>query len=434
MRKNLFLCLIATGGIVLLFLSLLSSGWYDPNWQSRRAIRIDNTNNSSDLIGYQIGLNLLFEDNHHPDLDDVRFTKDNGIKPLPYWIEEYMPEGMSLAWVKIPCIPAQSTVVIYMYYNNPEAQSESDGYAVFDFFEDFSDGDISDWYPVVGNWLGTNYYLEQTLVANHMKIVSSNEFDAPDGIITEADMYYNSYYDYSGLHLFFSKDMNGNQGYKFGFAGLNVGGTRICLINYGVSNIVTDPGISAVTHKYQWIKNTVTYDGNGNYSLLLRAPNNTHVFISMNHTQFTPPFYLGAYVGAPIFIDNYRQRKYTYPEPTHRFGPEENYDGQSSKRTDSIDESSESEVKVDIVSPLFTQPVRIQFTLPQSALVSGTLYDRTGREIATFIHEKYMSQGKQTISIDRIEKVATGPYFIRFRIAYENGSVKYLGKKLLLSR
>ena len=43
-------------------------------------------------------------------------------------------------WVKVPSIPANSEKVIYMYLGNPSASSESNGDAVFDFFDDFEDG------------------------------------------------------------------------------------------------------------------------------------------------------------------------------------------------------------------------------------------------------------------------------------------------------
>jgi len=55
---------------------------------------------------------------------------------LPYWIEKWDPQNeQAKVWVKVPRIPANSSVDLYVYYGNPSAVSESDGEAVFEFFD-----------------------------------------------------------------------------------------------------------------------------------------------------------------------------------------------------------------------------------------------------------------------------------------------------------
>ncbi|MCW7079444.1 MAG: DUF2341 domain-containing protein, partial [Canidatus Methanoxibalbensis ujae] len=70
--------------------------------------------------------------------EDIRFTNEEG-NLLDYWIEEWdAVNETAKVWVKVPSIPANSSVVIYMYYGNPYASSASNGDATFEFFDDFS--------------------------------------------------------------------------------------------------------------------------------------------------------------------------------------------------------------------------------------------------------------------------------------------------------
>ena len=83
-----------------------------------------------------------------PDFSDIRFTADDGVTKLSYWLQEKVDEDYAIFWVKVPSIPASpGKALIYVYYGNPDAVSESDGEATFEFFDDFDDGviDSSKW-------------------------------------------------------------------------------------------------------------------------------------------------------------------------------------------------------------------------------------------------------------------------------------------------
>jgi len=56
---------------------------------------------------------------------DITYTK------LTYW------RNYTLVWIKVPFIPANGEARVYMYYGNPDAESESNGTEVFEFFDDF---------------------------------------------------------------------------------------------------------------------------------------------------------------------------------------------------------------------------------------------------------------------------------------------------------
>ena len=78
------------------------------------------------------------------DFGDVRFTSDDGITEIPYWMEEKVDGDYAIFWVKVPSIPASpDTVTIYIYYGNPSATTTSNGEATFpDLFDHFDNGQI----------------------------------------------------------------------------------------------------------------------------------------------------------------------------------------------------------------------------------------------------------------------------------------------------
>jgi len=74
---------------------------------------------------------------------DIRFINTSEETKLPYWIEEWNYNGTSKIWVKVDSIPEGSNICLYLYYGNTSAESESDGDATFEFFDDF-EGDSID--------------------------------------------------------------------------------------------------------------------------------------------------------------------------------------------------------------------------------------------------------------------------------------------------
>jgi len=61
-----------------------------------------------------------------PDGSDIRFTLDDGITEIPFYIEKWdSVREKATIWAKIPEIPANGQVKIYMYYYNPNANLPS---------------------------------------------------------------------------------------------------------------------------------------------------------------------------------------------------------------------------------------------------------------------------------------------------------------------
>ncbi|WP_290900677.1 DUF2341 domain-containing protein, partial [Ferroglobus sp.] len=116
-------------------------------WKYRLPIYIEELS-GNDLTDYQILVELTatnFNWSHiNDDCSDIRFATEEGVR-LNYWIETCDYENRAKIWVKVPLIPANENITIYMYYGNPSAPSKSNGFRTFVFFDDFDDGDISDW-------------------------------------------------------------------------------------------------------------------------------------------------------------------------------------------------------------------------------------------------------------------------------------------------
>jgi len=129
---------VSTGDVKL----AVKSGWYNPSWSRRMPITINNSGSS--LTDYQVRVNVTYDADMKSDFGDIRFADSNGSTLLSHWRESYTTATSATFWVKVPSIPS-GTKIIYMYYGSGAASSASDGDATFEFFDDFEDGDISDW-------------------------------------------------------------------------------------------------------------------------------------------------------------------------------------------------------------------------------------------------------------------------------------------------
>ena len=85
------------------------------------------------------------------DGSDIYFVDESG-SPLYYFVEDFdLQNRKATIWVKIPNIPASSTVTVYMYFGweNPY-NAYHDPYSVFPFYDGF-DTDLSRWDAYAGN-------------------------------------------------------------------------------------------------------------------------------------------------------------------------------------------------------------------------------------------------------------------------------------------
>jgi glucose/arabinose dehydrogenase/PKD repeat protein len=109
--------------------------WFDPAWTKRRRLVFDNSGQSGDLVDFPVLVRLdpgrIDYGSVNPDGSDLRFADAFG-NPLAYDIEEWVPGGESIVWVRVPLITGGSASdSIFMYYGNPGAASAEDPTSVW---------------------------------------------------------------------------------------------------------------------------------------------------------------------------------------------------------------------------------------------------------------------------------------------------------------
>ncbi|RLC73779.1 MAG: hypothetical protein DRI26_00045 [Chloroflexi bacterium] len=121
--------------------SLLKIAPWLSGFSYRKRLIINGSNGAG--TGYQIKLKIgsssggdFHLNGHCSDFpNDIRFTKDDGLTLLKYWIEDPSEDPITV-WVKIDD-NLDSNKEIYCYYGSSIASSLSDGEETFEFFDDF---------------------------------------------------------------------------------------------------------------------------------------------------------------------------------------------------------------------------------------------------------------------------------------------------------
>ncbi|MFH0764506.1 MAG: DUF2341 domain-containing protein [Candidatus Omnitrophota bacterium] len=151
--------------ITYMDLSGVLGTWGNPElsgFARRLPIYITNTENrtpKTDLFNYQMRIrvgeskgakdcDVYLTGAVRADFADVRFTNADKETLLPYYTEGITGRSPNRAadfWVKIPQIPFNDNIIIYLYYGKSGAKSLSDADAVFDFFDDFDGEGLEDW-------------------------------------------------------------------------------------------------------------------------------------------------------------------------------------------------------------------------------------------------------------------------------------------------
>jgi hypothetical protein len=223
-------------------------------WSYRRTVYVDNSFSSTSLTNFQIIIRLntaylIAQGKMRPDCGDIRVTDSSG-NLLPIWID---PDTKNMwntkIYVKVPSIPANSVVTLYLFYGNPAATDVSNGNSVFDFFDDFSGTalDTNKW--TAARWTGTgswsvavaNGYVEINSGSNtRAGIVSKTAFALP--FIVEGRWRY----------------VSGDEMWT-GITQTN-GGSHNDLVEHGYNEQHRSPGDSSIVYRYHKASG-------GNYSI-----------------------------------------------------------------------------------------------------------------------------------------------------------------------
>ncbi|RLI58598.1 MAG: hypothetical protein DRO67_10580, partial [Candidatus Asgardarchaeum californiense] len=330
---------------VLCLVSFISPSlcWWDSSWQYRVPIEINNTGNSNNLTDYQVLVTvdtatLISDGKMRSDCGDIRFVDSDDSTKLSYWIESGCNTSSTKIWVKVPSIPASSTKTIYMYYGNPNAESESNGDATFEFFDDFEDD---------SPYTSTNSSLIYVDTANSRLVAklyrnSDNTYiyrSLPSAIsgdfVMVARMQFASHsgtWTYSG-GFGFSDSANGLRHVNGNFYGVGQDNDQDGDGTYGRSISIYDGGGTRLASLYNieeegvWrevsLKRagsevTASYEGYGTISGTTSYTGSTNYFVVSNYDDGADP---DRYT--EIWLDRIYVRKYTDPEPTTSVGSEQ---------------------------------------------------------------------------------------------------------------
>jgi hypothetical protein len=223
-------------------------------WSYRRTVYVDNSFSSTPLTNFQIIIRLntaylISEGKVRQDCGDIRVTDSSG-NLLPIWID---PDTKNMwntkIYVKVPSIPANSVVTLYLFYGNPDATDISDGNSVFDFFDDFSGTalDTNKW--TAARWTGTGTW--SVAVANgYVEINSGSNTRA--GIVSKTS--FTLPFIVEGRWRYVSGDEMWN-----GITQTN-GGSHNDLVEHGYNEQHRSPGDSSIVYRYHKASG-------GNYSI-----------------------------------------------------------------------------------------------------------------------------------------------------------------------
>ena len=110
--------------------------------------------NPSGVDGLAVAFNATHLPGMRPDFADIRFVERDGTT-IPHWTEDITSGAHARVWLALPA----GATTITMLYGNPEARDESDPDAVFLFFEDYEQGDLSRW-----SFCGSNAIVQSEVV------------------------------------------------------------------------------------------------------------------------------------------------------------------------------------------------------------------------------------------------------------------------------
>jgi len=105
-------------------------------------VTIDNTESLTNLVDYQIRIEILNDAQFFTDAENkreaIRVYDSDKTTPLSYWIEEWDTTNHNARiWVKVPSIPAGGITYLYISIDPSRTEDASSGEETFLFFDDF---------------------------------------------------------------------------------------------------------------------------------------------------------------------------------------------------------------------------------------------------------------------------------------------------------
>ncbi len=252
---------------------IYAQDWYNTSWAYRLPITI-HENSGSNLTNFQVHIivntqALISAGKMNPDCSDIRFTYYNSTSntetEIPYWIESGCNTTNTSIWVKVPYIPANSNVTIYMYYGNPNVTFDSlsnNGSAVFIQFLNLSQNSIPPgWTWTVINTPSGSVSGNVSISNGTLYISNTNGNGVWDENYQATLFYYNA--TVSGNFVAVAKVTSLTNTNPWAMAGIIVQNSINATTNNGEADIVATPGNGIA---FQWVSSSsdIAPDNNSN--------------------------------------------------------------------------------------------------------------------------------------------------------------------------
>jgi hypothetical protein len=254
------------------------------------------------------------------DFDDLRFTKDDGLTLLDYWIESYTASSYALIWVEfdyIPSSPSQQT--FYIYYGNTTVSNVSSGANTFIKLEDFewstngtaisTDGGSVDWTVSAGGTSSVTISTTQAYGGTRSGRWYRDGTNNPDAYFAQtAGNHYAIRYMVQKDDTSYLATLHGNSTYSILYAATNAED----IVYYGPALIDTTFNATILTWQ-QYEVTDFSWGSSADYWFLNQKIINNGLLVTSGYADKID--FRNAIGTSELFIDNIIVRNYTNPEP-----------------------------------------------------------------------------------------------------------------------
>ena len=208
--------------------AVASQTWWNDDWSYRKQIIIINSDGTQ-LRGYQVLVNVTYDESMQTDFEDIRFTYRQGLSEneIPCYIQEKQDGKYALIWVKLQEIKArtlydESNTSYSMYYGNARASGISNPENTIEFYTDYSENawTYSSGFSLKGSKMNIDLTRDgdKKATSRYMISLSGNPVEGKPGFILCSSFLMNTTLSeenavvYVGL---FSDDVNGINATQF---------------------------------------------------------------------------------------------------------------------------------------------------------------------------------------------------------------------------
>ena len=311
------------------------------SWTKIVPIHINNIGGGAQAY-YPVRLLVPYDSDMNIDFSDIRVVENETYGFIPYWIENKSDGEWCMLWFNATYIPANSWCndTYYLLYGNPLASDASNGDATFIFFDDFEDGDVSDWTIQSGG------AFEASTAQVKSGSYSGREYSSTDDAVS-FHSFGNQLNDIM-IELDYrpTKVSDHHNRINIGTDGSNdillVAGSSDATFRYFNPNRVDMRNFDTQWYKIQvlakpsqnkasvWIDGTLEIDNDGVFGDISGGVN------SIGFSQY--------YEDSEEFVDNIFIRKYASPEPSAQLGAEQNIGNETSCTNPVISSLSSSDI------------------------------------------------------------------------------------------